>query len=152
MDLFVEGCQGMGLALAVGAIAGTIVGARPGEGGGVTPALAVLAAAGGALLFGWSLTQADHPAWPGWIAGAVFALFAFAVVGGFVAGARRRSSDDAATSTALALPVLLAGIVLAGLSLAFGPIALIALAALAYIAFARRRRAGRKYEGLRVLR
>ena len=45
-----------------------------------------------------------------------------------------------------------AGIVLAGLSLAFGPIALLALAALIYLALARRRRAGRKYEGLRVLR
>jgi len=152
MDLFVEGCQGMGLALAVGAIGGTVIGARRGE-GNLTPAVAVLSAIGGALLFGWSLMEADHPAWPGWVAGAASALFAFVVVGGFVAGARRRSTDDGATSTtALALPVLLAGIVLAGLSLAFGPIALLALAALIYLALARRRRAGRKYEGLRVLR
>ncbi len=82
----------------------------------------------------------------------MIALFAFVVVAGFVAGARRRSSDDRATPTALALPVLFAAIALAGLSLAFGPFALIALAALVYLALARRRRAGRKYEGLRVLR
>jgi hypothetical protein len=151
MDSFVEGCQGMGLALAVGGIGGTVVGARAGE-GSLNAALAVLSAVAGALLFGWSLTQADHPAWPGWIAGAVFALFAFVVVGGFVAGARRRSSDDSASATALALPVLLAGIVLAGVSIAFGPIALLALVALIYLTLARRRRAGRKYEGLRVLR
>ena len=151
MDVFVEGCQGLGLALAVGAIGGTVVGARSGE-DALTPSLAVLSAVAGGLLFGWSLMQADHPAWPGWIVGAAFALFAFVVIGGFVAGARRRSSDDSATSTALALPVLLAGIALAGLSLAFGPIALVALAALVYLAIARRRRAGRKYEGLRVLR
>jgi hypothetical protein len=151
MDLFVEGCQGMGLALAVGAIGGTVVGARADE-GALTPALAVLSAVAAAILFGWSLTQADHPAWPGWPVGAVIALFAFVVLGGFVAGARRRSSDERATSTALALPVLLAGIAVAGVSLAFGPIALLALAALVYLALARRRRAGRKYEGLRVLR
>jgi chromate transport protein ChrA len=151
MDLFVEGCQGLGLALAVGAIAGALVGVRAGE-GPLTPVMAIVSAIAGAALFGWSLTQADHPAWPGWPVGAAFAVFAFVVVGGFVAGARRRSSDDKATSTALALPVLLAAIVLAGLSLVFGPVALIALAALVYLAIARRRRAGRKYEGLRVLR
>jgi hypothetical protein len=151
MDLFVEGCQGMGLALAVGSIGGTLVGARPSE-GPLTPAVAFAVAVAGAALFGWSLTQADHPAWPGWPVGAAFALFAFFVVAGFVAGARTRSSDDSATAIALALPVLLAGIVLAGLSLALGPVALFALLALVYLAIARRRRAGRKYEGLRVLR
>jgi hypothetical protein len=151
MDLFVEGCQGLGLALAVGALGGTLAGVRPGE-GPLTPIVAIASAIAGAALFGWSLAQADHPAWPGWPIGAAIALFAFVVVGGFVAGARRRSSDDQATPTALALPVLLAGLALAGLSLAFGPVALIALAALIYLALARRRRAGRKYEGLRVLR
>jgi hypothetical protein len=151
MDLFVEGCQGMGLALAVGSIGGTLAGARSSE-GPLTPAVAVAVAVAGAALFGWSLTQADHPAWPGWPVGAAFALFAFFVIAGFVAGARRRSSDDSATATALALPVLLAGMVLAGLALVLGPIALLALLALAYLAIARRRRAGRKYEGLRVLR
>jgi asparagine N-glycosylation enzyme membrane subunit Stt3 len=151
MDLFVEGCQGLGLALAIGSIGGTLAGARSGE-GPLTPTLAIASAIAGAALFGWSLTQADHPAWPGWPVGAAVALFAFAVVAAFVAGARRRSSDDSATSTALALPVLFAAIVVAGLSLAYGPIALLALAALLYLALARRRRAGRKYEGLRVLR
>ena len=151
MDLFVEGCQGLGLALAVGMVGGTVAGVRSGE-GAMTPALAVLSAAAGAVLSGWSLSEADHPAWPGWILGAAVALFAFAVIAGFVAGARRRSTGDSATSTAIALPVLLAGIAVAGLSLAYGPIALLALAGLVYLALARRRRAGRKYEGLRVLR
>ena len=151
MDVFVEACQGLGLALAAGTIGGTLVGVRPGE-GPLTPIAAIASALAGAALFGWSLTQAGHPAWPGWPVGAVLALFAFVVVGGFVAGARKRSSDDRATSTALALPVLLAAIALAGLSLAFGPVSLVALVALVYLALARRRRAGRKYEGLRVLR
>src|ERR671923_109158 len=98
MDLFVEGCQGLGLALAAGA------------------------AVAGALLFGWSLTQADHPAWPGWPVGVLAALFSLAVVGGVVAGARDRSGGEASPS-ALAVPALLAAIALAGLSLAVGPIA-----------------------------
>jgi hypothetical protein len=84
--------------------------------------------------------------------GALFALFAFFVVAGFVAGARRRSSGDGGDSAALAPPVLLGCFVLAGGALVFGPIALIALVGLVYLALARRRRAGRKYEGLRVLR
>jgi hypothetical protein len=151
MDLFVEGCQGMGLALAAGALGGAVTGVRGGE-GPLTPALALASAIAGAALFGWSLTQADHPAWPGWPVGALFALFAFFVAAGFVAGARRRSSEDGASSAALALPVLLGCVVLAGVALVFGPIALIALAGLVYLALARRRRAGRKYEGLRVLR
>ena len=149
MDLFVEGCQGLGLALAVGAAAGALAGSRPGD-GALMPVAAVLAAIAGAVLFGWSLTQADHPAWPGWPVGAAFALFAFVVVAGFVAGARRRSGE--APSSALAMPVLLVVIALAGISLVLGPVSLLALVALLYLAAARRRRAGRKYEGLRVLR
>jgi hypothetical protein len=150
MDLFVEGCQGLGLALAIGAIGGSLVGATSGA-EGLNAVLAAGAAVAGGLLFGWSLTQADHPAWPGWPAGALFALFSLAIVGGVVAGARDRTGGEASAS-ALAVPALLVALALAGLSLAFGPIALVALAALVYLAAARRRRAGRKYEGLRSLR
>jgi hypothetical protein len=150
MDLFVEGCQGLGLALAVGAIGGSLIGATSG-GEGLYAALAVGAAIAGALLFGWSLAQADHPAWPGWPVGALVALFSLAVVGGVVAGARDRAGPEG-SSSALALPALLAAIALAAISLAFGPIALLALAALVYLAAARQRRSQRKYEGLRSLR
>ena len=150
MDVFVEGCQGLGLALAVGAIAGALIGATPG-GGPLNVALAVGAAVAGALLYGWSLTQADHPAWPGWPVGALFALFSLYIVSDFVAGARDRAADEASAS-GLAAPALLAAIVLAGLSLLFGPIALLALAGLVYLYFARRARAQRKHAGLRSLR
>jgi hypothetical protein len=150
MDLFLEGCQGLGLALAMGAIGGTLAGAsaadRP-----LNIAISTGAAAGGALLFGWSLTQADHPAWPGWPVGALLALFALATITGVVAGARERAGEEGSAS-ALAAPILLAALALAGLSLVFGPVALVALAALVYLAVARRRRDQRKYEGLRVLR
>jgi hypothetical protein len=150
MDLFIEGCQGLGLALAVGAIGGSLIGATSGA-EGLNAALAVGAAVAGALLLGWSLTQADHPAWPGWPVGALAALFSLAVVGGVVTGARDRAGAEGSAS-ALAVPALLAAVVLAGISLAFGPIALVALAALVYLAVARRRRSQRKYEGLRSLR
>jgi hypothetical protein len=150
MDLFVEGCQGLGLALAMGAIGGALVGASAAD-GPLNVAISIGAAAGAGLLFGWSLTQADHPAWPGWPVGALFGLFALATVAGVVAGARARAGEEGSGS-ALAAPLLLAALALAGLALAFGPIALLALVALLYLAVARRRRGRRKYEGLRVLR
>lgn len=150
MDLFLEGCQGVGLALALGAIGGTLVGASAAD-GPLNVALSIGAAAGGALLFGWSLTQADHPAWPGWPVGALLALLALATLAGVVAGARGRAGEEGSAS-ALAAPLLLAALALAGLSLVFGPVGLVALAALVYLAVARRRRDQRKYEGLRVLR
>jgi hypothetical protein len=150
MDLFVEGCQGLGLALAMGAIGGALVGASAAD-GPLNVAISIGAAVGGALLFGWSLTQADHPAWPGWPVGALFSLFALVTIGGVVAGARSRAGEEGSGS-ALAAPLLLAALALAGVSLVLGPVALLALAALVYLAIARRRREQRKYEGLRVLR
>ena len=106
MDVFVEGCQGLGLALAVGAIAGALIGATRGA-RALNIVLAIGAAVAGALLYGWSLTQADHPAWPGWPVGALFALFSLYVVSDFVTGARDRSAGEASAS-ALAVPALLA--------------------------------------------
>ena len=94
---------------------------------GLNIALAIGAAVAGAALYGWSLTQADHPAWPGWPVGALFALFSLYVVSDFVTGARDRAAGEASAS-ALAIPALLGAIVLAGLSLLWGPIALLALA------------------------
>jgi hypothetical protein len=47
---------------------------------------------------------------------------------------------------------VVAALVLAGLSLLFGPVSLVAALALAWLGRARRRRASRKHQGLRVLR
>jgi hypothetical protein len=153
MDLFLQGCQGLGLALAAGTLAGALAGGTgtSEKSGGVTPALALLAVAGGAVLFGWSLTQEDHPAWPGWMAGGLAAIFAFFVIGGVVAGARARMGERGSPGSLVAM-VVLAALVLAGLSFVVPPISLIAALALVWLAAARRRRAQRKYEGLRVLR
>jgi hypothetical protein len=152
MDLFLQGCQGLGLALAAGTLAGALAGAPGSDSrGGLTPALALLAVAGGAVLFGWSLTQEDHPAWPGWLVGGVAALFAFFVIGGVAAGARARIADRGSPGSLVGM-VALAALALAGLSLVISPISLPAALALIWLAAARRRRAQRKYEGLRVLR
>jgi hypothetical protein len=150
VDLFLEGCQGAGLALAAGAIAGAIAGAARLDG---APALllALLGAVGGALLFGYSLSEADHPAWPGWVLGALVAALAFAVLRGVVAGAATRAGE-AGSGTAIAGFAILAALVLAGLSLLVSPVALAALLGLGWLALAQRRRDQRKYEGLRVLR
>jgi Flp pilus assembly protein TadB len=48
--------------------------------------------------------------------------------------------------------VAVAALVIAGVSLLLGPIAILAALGLAYLAVGRRRRAARKHEGLRVLR
>ena len=103
---------------------------------------------GGAILFGLSLETEDHPAWPGWPIGALAAAFAFVVTRDVAAGAAERAEGGGASGLIIAV----AGLALAGLSILFGPIALVALAGLAWLWLARRRRAARKYEGLRTLR
>jgi hypothetical protein len=143
MDLFVATCQGIGLALAAGTFSGA-----SGRRGGVCFLQAAAAAIGGAALFGASLATADHPAWPGWPVGAVIAVFTFGIVNGVVAGALARHEGASSIGPIVAL----GGLVLAGLSLLWGPIALVALVGIVWLGSARRRRAQRKYEGLRVLR
>ena len=156
MDLFLATCQGIGLALAAGAIAGAIAGAAAARGGAGAPGgmLALLAGLGvvaGALLFGWSLTTEDHPAWPGWPLGALVALLAFSVTSGVVRGAATRAQG--ASAGAQVAYVAAGAAILAALSLTVvSPLALVALGGVAYLAIARRRRAARKYEGLRTLR
>jgi hypothetical protein len=66
-----------------------------------------------------------------------------------VLGASRRAGEAGAGVAGLAI---VAAVVLAGLSLLFGPISLVAAVALAWLGRVRRRRASRKHEGLRVLR
>jgi hypothetical protein len=145
MDVFLAGCQGLGLALAAGALAGAP--GRPQSSGGVWLALAGMAA--GAALFALSLSADDHPAWPGLPAGALVGLLSWWVVSDVVAGARAR---EQASGRGVGLFVAVYALVVAGLSLVVSPVALAALAATAWLALGRRRREARKYEGLRSLR
>jgi hypothetical protein len=143
MDLFLAGCQGAGLALATGAFGGA-----SGRRGAIGAVLLLVAIAGGAVLFGVSLEAEDHPAYPGWPIGGLLAAFAFMVVRD-VAEATARRADGGGFTAAL---IALAALVLAGLSLVIPPISLAALAGLIWLYAGRRRRAARKYEGLRTLR
>ena len=143
MNFFLAACQGAGLAVAAGALAGA-----PGRREGVGTLLLIAAVIGGAILFGVSLSSEDHPAWPGWPLGGAIAAFSFFVVSDFAAGAAARA-DGAGFIAGL---VALTALATAGLSIILPPLGLVALAALVYLALARRGRASRKYEGLRSLR
>lgn len=67
--------------------------------------------------------------------------------------AHTRLTDDRAAATAsLTGVVVIVAVIVAALSLLVAPISLLVFAALLWLAVARRRRAMRKYEGLRVLR
>ena len=143
MDFFLASCQGAGLALAVGALAGA-----SGRREGIGRYLLLLAVVAGAILFGVSLSSEDHPAWPGWPIGAAIAAFSFYVISGLAAGAARRAEGGGFISALIGL----AALALAGLSILVQPIALVALVALLWLFAGQRRRAGQKYEGLRTLR
>jgi chromate transport protein ChrA len=143
MDLFLATCQGIGLALAAGTFGGA-----SGRRGVIGFVLAAIAAIAGGLLFGASLASADHPAWPGWPVGAAIAVVAFGIVNGVVAGAQARHEGASSVGVIVALVAL----VLAAVSLFLEPVSLVAVLALGWLGSARRRRAQRKYEGLRVLR
>ncbi len=143
MHFFLAACQGAGLAVAAGALAGA-----PGRRGTLSNVLAVAAVIGGALLFGASLAAEDHPAWPGWPVGALIAAGSFLVVSDFAAGAAARAEGGGFIAALIALGALAA----AGLSVILPPLGLVALAGVVYLGLARRNRSARKYEGLRTLR
>lgn len=143
MDLFLVACQGIGLALAAGALAGAT-----GRRDGIGTALACVAALAGAILFGLSLAAEDHPAWPGWPIGAALAWFAFVVTREFAAGAAARAEGGGFVGVVVAL----AALALAGLSLLIAPISIVALLGLLWLHLGQRRRADSKHAGLRSLR
>lgn len=154
MDLFEAAGQGIGLALAAGMLAGAVSGAAErgeGELGPLSALLLTAAVVVGGFAFGASLATEDHPAWPGWPVGAVLAYLGFAVIRGLVAGAAARAGEQG-SGGAIAGMAALAAFLVAGLSLAYGPLSLPVLAALAYLGLRRRRRADEKHAGLRSLR
>lgn len=122
--------------------------ARPGA-APAAPALLVVLAVLGAILFAGSLAEEDLTAWPGLVVGFPLALAAAALTRDVLAGAARRAAEDAVPPAAFAAA---GGIVLALVAILISPLSLIVLAALVLLAASRPRRAARKHEGLRVLR
>jgi len=143
MSLFLATCQGIGLAVATGTFAGA-----SGRRGLVGFLLAAPAAIGGAIFFAVSLSNRDHPAWPGVFLGLIISVLAYGVVSAVVAGAQARTRG----ASSIGLIVAAVALVIAVLSVFVEPVGLVALLALLWLASARRRRAKQKYEGLRVLR
>ena len=144
MDFFLAICQALAFGLAVGAVAGA-VGAR----GGSTPTLGIAAVVAGAAAGAFSMSLDDESIVVGILAGAVGGWLAATVIAAVVSGAARRGKGDAGSAGFI---VTLAAAALVGLSLLISPVALVVLLALGWLAFARRRRADRKHEDLRILR
>jgi hypothetical protein len=143
MDLFLAACQGVGLSVAAGMVAGA-----SGKREGVGYLMLALAVVGAAIFFGASLATEDHPAWPGWPVGGLIAAGTFYVISDFAAAAAQRAEGG----DVIAVAIIVAALVVGGLSLLFGPVGLVALAGIVYLWLGRRRRAATQYEGLRTLR
>jgi uncharacterized protein DUF4126 len=108
----------------------------------------------GALLFAGSLAEKDYSAGPGLAAGAACVVLAYAAVQTFLGRARARLAARGEEGSAGFLNFYADGAAfcLAGLAVLVPPISYVVLAFCAWVLIERRRRGGRKYEGLRVLR
>jgi hypothetical protein len=114
-------------------------------------AIGAQAIAVGALLFAGTLAAHRNAWWPGLLGGAGAAALALAASAPVLEGARARLTDHAARE-ALTVYADAASLVVAAAVALLHPLGYIAVAVLAWFIWRRRRRAGQKYAGLRVLR
>jgi hypothetical protein len=150
--MFLAICQGLGLAIAAGLILGVVF--PP-----IMPTWGAIAGASpiGVLAAGAALNGADEAVWPALPVGVLGAGLAAVVTRDVAAGAIRRQRDqvtgaEVQAPSGITVIVVVAAILVAGISLVLEPFSLLALLALTWLWFSRRRRAERKHEGLRVLR
>ena len=108
----------------------------------------------GALLCAASIDDRHDTWWYGLIAGAAVALLASAVSRSLFGRVRARFESAGETQAAAALPWYGegAGLVVAGLSILFPPLAIVAIGFLVALLVTGRRRTDQKYAGLRILR
>jgi hypothetical protein len=139
-------CQGLGLSIAAGMLAGSL--AYEGE---QRPFLLGLAGVAGGVLFAASLASQTGTAWIGIIFGAPLAVLAMTLTDSVVSGARQRAEAEPMTVSLMVagMALLLALISLPDL---ISPLALLAGGGLLWLGLSRRRREARKHEGLRTLR
>jgi hypothetical protein len=121
------------------------------------PGEAALAGIGiglGALLCAGSIDDRHATWWYGLIAGAAVALLASAVSRSLFGRVRARfaSAGDSAAAAALPFYGEAAGLVIAGASILFPPLAIVAIGFLIALLVTGRRRGDQKYAGLRILR
>ena len=110
----------------------------------------LVAMALGALLFGGSLADGGNASWPGVFAGIACALLGYLAAGAFFGRVRQRLDSEAAGLLDVYADVV--ALALAGLAILAPPVGFAALAAFLWLLVRGRRDAGRKYEGLRILR
>lgn len=117
-------------------------------------AVAVGAVVIGALQFAGSLADEGYAAGPGFPAGAVCALIGFLAALVFFgrATARARAGGEEEAASLVELFAQGAALALAALAVFVSPVAWIAFALALWVLLVQRRRAGQKYEGLRILR
>jgi hypothetical protein len=150
--MFLAICQGLGLAIAVGLILGVVLPPIMPTWGAVVGAAPL-----GVLAAGAALNGADEALWPALPVGIVGAGLAAVVTRDVAAGAIRRQRDQVTGAqvqapSGVTVIVVLAAVVVAGVSLVLEPFSLLALLGLVLLWATRRRQAERKHEGLRVLR
>jgi hypothetical protein len=150
--MFLAICQGLGLAIAAGLILGVVL--PP-----IMPTWGVVAGAApiGVLAAGAALNGAGEAVWPALPVGVFGAGLAAVVTRDVASGAIRRQRDRATGAevqapSGVTVIVVLAAVVVAGVSLVLKPFSLVVLLALSWLWISRRRQAERKHEGLRVLR
>jgi hypothetical protein len=150
--MFLAICQGLGLAIAAGLILGVVFPPIMPAWGAVLGASPI-----GVLAAGAALNGADEALWPALPVGVIGAGLAAIVTRDVAAGAIRRQRDqvtgaEVQAPSGVTVIVVLAAIVVAGISLVLEPFSLVALLGLILLWVTRRRQAERKHEGLRVLR
>jgi len=150
--MFLAICQGLGLAIAAGLILGVVFPPIMPTWGAVVGASPL-----GVLAAGAALNGADEALWPALPVGILGAGLAAVVTRDVAAGAIRRQQDSVTGAqvqapSGITVIVVVAAIVVAGVSLVLEPFSLLALLALLWLWASRRRQAERKHEGLRVLR
>jgi hypothetical protein len=122
----------------------------------VVPALVLIVCAGviGALEFAGTLADEGYAAGPGIAAGAACAVVGFLAARTFFgrAAARARSGGEDEAASLVDLFAQGAALLLAVLAVFAWPVAWPAFAFALWVLLVQRRRAGQKYEGLRILR
>ena len=113
-------------------------------------ALAVIAMALGAVVFGASLAEGGQTEWPGVIAGMLVAFLGFVAVARLFARARARLEGGAAAL--LGVYADATSLAVAALAILFPPLGYVVLVAFVVMLVRAQRGGAQKYEGLRILR
>lgn len=139
----------LGLALVATIFTRKVLETGPGE-----AALSGLGIGLGALLCAASIDDRHDTWWYGLILGAVIAFLSSSVSRSLFARVRARFANTGDAQAAAALPFYgeAAGLVIAGASVLFPPLAIVAIGFLIALLVTGRRRSDQKYAGLRILR